>query len=273
MTIPVSVSAKWLHEHLDDPQVAIADCRFSLTNLQLGQQQYYLSHIPKAYYLDLTEDLSSPVGKHGGRHPLPSPVELGHKLSAMGINSQTLVVAYDDSRFAFAARLWWLLRYLGHHRVAVLNGGFSAWLQAGYPVTNKISPPQIAQFLPQSQSSYVVDITTVKERKDLIGIALVDSRESDRYRGEREPIDPIAGHIPGAVNYPWQEVSDAQGYLKSEVQQRHRWEKLNKAQEILVYCGSGVIACVNLLSLEMAEIHTGKLYAGSWSDWCSYQED
>ncbi len=273
MTTPVYVSAKWLHEHLDDPQVAIADCRFSLTNPELGQQQYLLGHIPKAYYLDLAEDLSSPVEKHGGRHPLPNPIELAPKLSAMGVNSQTLVIAYDDSRFAFAARLWWLLRYLGHHQVAVLNGGFSAWLQAGYPVTNMISPPQTAQFMPQSQPSYVVDITTVRARKDLMGVALVDSREGDRYRGEREPIDPIAGHIPGAVNYPWLEVSDAQGYLKSVAEQRCRWEKLHQAQEILVYCGSGVTACVNLLSLEMAEICTGKLYAGSWSDWCSYQED
>jgi thiosulfate/3-mercaptopyruvate sulfurtransferase len=190
----------------------------------------------------------------------------------MGIDSQTLVIAYDDSRCAFAARLWWLLRYMGHNRVAVLNGGFQGWQAAGYPVTDVIPAPKQANFVPQLQPSQVVDIEAVKARKDLPGVALVDSRESDRYRGEREPIDPIAGHIPGAINYPWLEVADTQGYLKSVAEQRDRWEQLNESEEILVYCGSGVTACVNLLSLEMAGIHAGKLYAGSWSDWISYLE-
>jgi thiosulfate/3-mercaptopyruvate sulfurtransferase len=266
------VSATWLYKHLEDPQVAIADCRFSLTAPELGQQQYQTSHIPGAYYLDLNQDLSSPVGKHGGRHPLPKPNGLADKLSAMGIDSQTLVIAYDDSRFAFAARLWWLLRYMGHNRVALLNGSFQGWLAAGYPVTDVIPAPKQAKFVPQLQPSQVVDIEAVKARKDLPGVALVDSRESDRYRGEREPIDPIAGHIPGAINYPWQEVADTQGYLKSIAEQRDRWEQLNESEEILVYCGSGVTACVNLLSLKMAGIHAGKLYAGSWSDWISYLE-
>ena len=264
------VSAKWLFEHLEDPQVAIADCRFSLADPELGRQQYQVSHIPGAYYLDLNRDLSNPIQQHGGRHPLPNPTELANKLSAMGVNSQTLVVAYDDSSFAFAARLWWLLHYLGHDRVAVLNGGFNGWLGAGYPVTDTIPKRVMATFVPKLQRSQVVDIESVKTRKELPGVALVDSRESDRYRGEREPIDIKAGHIPGAVNYPWQEVSDDQGYLRPKGEQRRRWEKLDQAEEILVYCGSGVTACVNLLSLEIAGIHTGKLYAGSWSDWCSY---
>ena len=124
------VSAAWLCEHLEDPQLTIADCRFSLTEPELGRQQYQNSHIPGAFYLDLNRDLSSLVQKHGGRHPLPNPTELADKLSSMGIDSQTLVVAYDDSRFAFAARLWWLLRYMGHERVAVLDGGFQGWLFA-----------------------------------------------------------------------------------------------------------------------------------------------
>ena len=270
MPHPPYVSPELLYEHLNDSQVAIADCRFSLTNPVLGRQQYLLQHIPRAFYLDLNQDLSSPVGKHGGRHPLPNPVQLADKLSRVGVDSQTLVVAYDDSRFAFAARLWWLLRYLGHDRVAVLNGGFSAWLQAGYPVTDAVATFPTTVFVPQPRESWILDIKAVKTRKDLRGVALVDSRESERYRGEREPIDPIAGHISGAVNYPWQEVSDAQGYLLVEAKQRQRWEKLQQAEEILVYCGSGVTACVNLLSLEMAGICIGKLYAGSWSDWCSY---
>ena len=263
------VSASWLYQHLEDPQIVIADCRFSLADPELGRQQYQASHIPGAYYLDLNQDLSSPVEQHGGRHPLPKPINLADKLSAMGVGSQTLVIAYDDSRFAFAARLWWLLRYLGHNQVAVLDGGFKGWLASKYPVTDAMPNRMPSEFVPQLQQQ-VVDIEAVIARKDRPGVVLVDSRESDRYLGEREPIDRIAGHIPGAVNYPWQEVSDAQGYLLPQALQRRRWEKLKQADEILVYCGSGVTACVNLLSLEIAGIHTGKLYAGSWSDWCSY---
>ncbi|AFZ22562.1 rhodanese-related sulfurtransferase [Cylindrospermum stagnale PCC 7417] len=266
-----AVSQKWLFEHLDDPQVVIVDCRFSLADPQLGQQQYQASHIQGSYYLDLNQDLSSPVGEHGGRHPLPNPTDLANKLAKIGVNSQkTLVVAYDDSRFAFASRLWWLLRYLGHEQVAVLDGGFAGWQKADYPVTDLIPPARLATFTPQIQTELVVDITAVKSRKDNPEVILVDSRESDRYRGEREPIDKIAGHIPGAVNYPWQEVTDSSGYLLPQLEQRRRWNNLDPAEEIFVYCGSGVTACVNLLSLALAGIPTGKLYAGSWSDWISY---
>ncbi len=268
---PFVVSTQWLSEHLDDPQVIIVDCRFSLADPQLGRSQYQTSHIPGAHYLDLNQDLSSPVKKHGGRHPLPDAAQLSAKLAAIGVNFQeTLVVGYDDSRFAFAARLWWLLSYLGHERVVLLDGGFSNWVKAGYRVTDELPTPKPGNFVPQPQTDWVVDIDTVKAKKDLPGVVLVDSRESDRYRGEREPIDPIAGHIPGAVNYHWQEVSDNLGYLRSPAEQQNRWASLAPAEEIIVYCGSGVTACVNLLSLEMAQIHKGKLYAGSWSDWCSY---
>ncbi|HEY9819985.1 MAG TPA: sulfurtransferase [Candidatus Sericytochromatia bacterium] len=269
---PYIVSAQYLSEHLDDPQVAIADCRFALTEPELGHQQYQTSHIPGAHYLDLNTDLSAPVGRHGGRHPLPDPTELAKKLGAIGINFQeTLVVAYDDSRFAFASRLWWLLRYLGHDKVALLDGGWKAWQSAGYPVTDALPTPKPGTFVPQLHSDWVVDIDTLKVRKDLPDVVLIDSRESDRYLGKREPIDPIAGHIPGAVNYPWQEVTNDQGYLQAMPNQQQRWVDIKQnTEEILVYCGSGVTACVNLLSLELAGIRSGKLYAGGWSDWCSY---
>jgi thiosulfate/3-mercaptopyruvate sulfurtransferase len=273
------VSVQWLHEHLDDPQIAIADCRFALMQPDLGRQQYQDGHIPGAYYLDLNLDLSAPVGKHGGRHPLPDPELLAPKLSAMGINSSppdgsapTLVIAYDDSRFAFASRLWWLLSYLGHECVAVLDGGFKAWSDAGYAIAKELPKPRSGLFIPRPNPAQIVDINDVKARKDLPGVVLIDSREAERYRGEREPIDPIAGHIPGAVNYPWQEASDPQGYLPKDRQAR--WTSLgldrsNQSHEAIVYCGSGVTACVNLLSLRIAGINA-KLYPGSWSDWCSY---
>lgn len=270
------VSADWLQQHLQDPQGIIIDCRFSLTDADAGRQQYGLSHIPGAYYLDLNQDLSSPVQQHGGRHPLPNISQLAEKLASVGVASAgstgtpSWVVVYDDSRFAYASRLWWLLRYMGHDCVAVLDGGWSGWQANGYPLTSVVPTAQPRKFVPQLRTDWIVDIEAVKRRKDLPGVALVDSREQERYRGEREPIDPIAGHIPGAVNYPWQEVTNAQGYLRPVAEQQQRWADLASSQEILVYCGSGVTACVNLLSLATAGIHTGKLYAGSWSDWCSY---
>ncbi|MBI4785064.1 MAG: sulfurtransferase [Oscillatoriophycideae cyanobacterium NC_groundwater_1537_Pr4_S-0.65um_50_18] len=267
------VSTSWLHQNLQASNGVVIDCRFSLSDPNLGRQQYEISHIPGAHYFDLNQDLSGLVGSQGGRHPLPDLTQLAAKLASAGVSSEadrsSWVVVYDDSRFAYAARLWWLLRYMGFDRVAVLDGGWGGWLAAGYPVTNQIPVAQPQTFVPQIQSDWVVDIEAVKRRKNLPGVALVDSREGERYRGEREPIDPIAGHIPGAVNYPWQEVTDAQGYLQPLAQQQQRWSALRPAEEILVYCGSGVTACVNLLSLAIAGIPTGKLYAGSWSDWCS----
>ena len=280
MSTPI-VSISWLHDHLIEPNLVILDCRFSLADAQVGRRQYESGHIPGAYYVDLNQDLSSPVGQHGGRHPLPNLVELAEKFAAMGIYSRgnpesggtqepTTVVVYDDG-LAIAARCWWLLRYLGHDAVKVLDGGFKAWQTAGYEVTDKL--PQAGQergeFLPDVRSHWVVDINQVKAQKDLPGVVLIDSREGDRYRGEREPIDSVAGHIPGAINYPWTEIIDTEGYFLPETLQQHRWAS-HQSDEILVYCGSGVTACANLLSLEAAGIADAKLYAGSWSDWCSY---
>jgi thiosulfate/3-mercaptopyruvate sulfurtransferase len=266
------VSNKWLLENLNHPDIAIFDCRFSLANPQEGKKQYQTSHIPGSYYLDLNQDLSSSVQKHGGRHPLPNIEEFADKLSSMGVNSgQTFVIAYDDSRLAFASRLWWLLRYLGHEKVAVLDGGFNGWIASEYPVTEEIPAQRNSKFIPQPQTQMIVDRETVKNRKDSSQTALIDSRENDRYQGIKEPIDKIAGHITGAINYPWKEVTDSHGYLLPQQQQINRWGQLENKQEIMVYCGSGVTACVNLLSLELAGINNSKLYPGSWSDWISYQ--
>lgn len=263
------VSSAWLHTHLYDPQLVILDCRYSLMNQELGFNQYQESHIEGAYFLDLNRDLSSPIQKHGGRHPLPDINQLAAKLSQIGVTSgETMIVAYDDSRFGFAARLWWLLRYMGHEYVAVLDGGFAGWQAQNYETSSTVPSVRVGKFIPNIQTEFVVDIETVKSRKDLPEVVLIDSREGDRYRGEREPIDPIAGHIEGAVNYPWMEVTNEQGFVIAN--QGDRWQEVKNAQEAIVYCGSGVTACVNLLSLKLAGIETGKLYAGSWSDWSSY---
>ncbi|NET37890.1 MAG: sulfurtransferase, partial [Cyanothece sp. SIO1E1] len=191
------VSPQWLYQHLEDADVVVIDCRFALTEPNLGPQAYQLGHIPEAHYLHLNHDLSGPVAKHGGRHPLPDPNQFAERLAALGIHSEntgksTFVVTYDDSRFAFAARLWWLLRYLGHEHVAVLDGGFKHWQQLGYPTTTASPQRQPGIFIPELRSHQLVDINAVKARKDNPGVALVDSREGSRYRGEHEPIDPIA---------------------------------------------------------------------------------
>lgn len=272
------VSADWLRLHLSDPQVIAIDCRFSLMEPDEGRRQYSVSHIPGAYYLDLNEDLASPVMSHGGRHPMPNIEVLSEKLRAMGISQDTWVVLYDSARLSYAARAWWLLRYLGHNRTLLLNGGWQAWTALHYPVNNLQNEPKTGslrgQFQPQPQPNWIATIEDVKAAIDHAKthadqIVLVDSRETVRYRGEREPIDPIAGHIPGAVNYPWQQVSDGRGFVNPEQQQSDRWHRIQEVPEIIVYCGSGVMACVNLLSMHMAGI-TAKLYVGSWSDWCSY---
>jgi thiosulfate/3-mercaptopyruvate sulfurtransferase len=247
------------------------DCRFVLANPLLGKQQYLTSHIPGAYYLDLNQDLSSPSQTHGGRHPLPDINEFAHKLASMGITfGRTLVVAYDDSKLAFAARLWWLLRYCGHDQVAVLDGGYQHWLHSSYSTDAATPAGRAGQFTPQVQPDWIVDIDTVSDQQDNAQVVLIDSREADRYAGLVETIDPVAGHIPGAVNYFWGSVTDDQDLLLPLAQQQQRWANLPTEQTKIVYCGSGVTACVNLLSMAIAGVPNTLLYPGSWSDWCSY---
>lgn len=283
--------------------VVVVDCRFSLAEPMLGRSQYEAGHIPGAFYLDLNQDLSiaAPPNTLGGRHPLPDLALFIAKLRAIGVGPRTWVVAYDDARFAFASRLWWLLRYLGHEQVAVLDGGWQGWLNGKNPVSEG-RPPEIevsefaprGPFQPRINPQMLVDRAAVEdysreaiaqtpamdgpldsppspeaERARSLEVALVDSRSPARFLGEEEPIDPVAGHIPGAVNYFWQEVTNDQGEARSWPEQRDRWGDLAQAQEIWVYCGSGVTACVNLLSLELAGIDQGRLYMGSWSDWCA----
>ena len=268
------VDREWLIQQLDNPQVVIVDCRFQLANPNWGEEEYRACHIRGAYYLDLERDLSSEVKRHGGRHPLPDIDVLAQKFAQMGIvKNQTLVVAYDDSRFAFASRLWWLLRYLGHDSVVLLDGGWNDWLKHDYPVSNTIAENRAGSFSTQPNPDWLVDINTVKSSQNKDGVIVVDSRDRDRYLGLREPIDPIAGSILGAVNSPWKQVSKESGYLQPLETQQQLWDDYKQAAEIIVYCGSGVTACVNLFSLSLAEVKNTKLYPGGWSDWCSYLGD
>ncbi len=282
--LPSVLSVEWLAAH--HREVVTIDCRFALGDVTLGRKQYEAAHISGAFYLDLNRDLSSnlspegrPLQSHGGRHPLPETGRLVKRFGELGIvRNQTNVVIYDDSRLGFAARLWWLLRYYGHEKVAVLDGGWRAWQEAGLPTSQEEPQPvTLSQFVPEIRTDWVVDRTVVQARLASGAVVsgesvLVDSREPERYRGEVEPIDPVAGRIIGAVNYPWQEVTHSNGLVIPE--QRQRWADLltNEPEEIIVYCGSGVTACVNLLSLHLAGVPAAKvrLYAGSWSDWCSF---
>jgi thiosulfate/3-mercaptopyruvate sulfurtransferase len=245
----------------------IVDCRFSLADPLEGSRLYQTGHIPGAHYLDLNQDLSSPVQQQGGRHPLPDPLLLAERLAVCGIGPTTSVIAYDDTRLAYASRLWWLMRSMGYCQPKLLNGGYRAWLEAGgVPAVGEIAVSKVATG--GGSLTGFCDIDGLRALQSE-GCTLVDSREERRYRGLEEPIDPVAGHIPGAVNHPWQSVTDQQGRVLSEQELRVHWGESLEAESLVIYCGSGVTACVNLFSLALLGRDDPVLYAGSWSDWCS----
>ncbi|MGX4588088.1 sulfurtransferase [Paenibacillus chitinolyticus] len=267
------VSLEWLYEHLQDPDLLIADCRFALGEPWSGRQDYSIDHIPGAFYVDLEEDMSGEKREHGGRHPLPDLGAFSMRASAIGVDASKTVVAYDDQGGAMAARLWWMLRFLGHERVYVLDRGYSQWKAAGYPVTAEAPQASPATFSPKVQRHMLASMDEVKAKLGEKGTVLIDSREGARYRGEQEAIDPVAGHIPGARNRFWKDALDTEGSWRSAEEQKERFRGLENAEELIVYCGSGVTACPNVLALEEAGIPGVKLYAGSWSDWVSYEEN
>lgn len=244
----------------------VLDCRFSLANPEEGYASYRQGHIPGAYYLHLEKDLSAPRTTHGGRHPLPDPEVFARRLRSTGLLPEQPVVVYDDQRMAYAARARWLLRYLGHSRVWVLDGGYQAWIASGGAADRREPAPRMGRFNPKPAKEWVCNYEDVKNLGPTD--CLIDSRDPRRYAGLEEPLDPIAGHIPGAVNYYWQEVVDERGFFRLLSWHKEHWARLTGAP--VVYCGSGVTACVNLMSLEAAGINA-RLYPGSWSDWCSYQ--
>lgn len=249
--------------------VVVFDCRFSLPDPAAGRSAYEAGHIPGAHYLDLNNDLSAPAGAHGGRHPLPGVDDFAATLAAYGVGLRTEVVVYDDSRLAFASRLWWMMRALGYRSPRLLNGGFSTWLawggevQTQTPVVQSCEPPRLEAYRKQ------VDIAGLRQAQQA-GAVLIDSRESVRFQGLEEPIDPVAGHIPGAINRPWHGVTAADGRVQTTEDLRDHWGEALDAEKLVVYCGSGVTACVNLFSLALLGRDDAILYGGSWSDWCSY---
>lgn len=272
------VSPKWVLARMYEPDLVIVDCRFQLGQPEAGRLAYDAAHIPGAVYLDLERDLSAPLGEHGGRHPLPRPEELARTLGRAGIGNAARVVAYDDEGGMNAARLWWLLRWLGHDRVAVMDGGFAAWTAGGFPVNDARRTVVSASFTPSVRSELLADAGDVRRALGEPGVLLVDSRDASRFAGIHEPIDAQAGHIPGAVNRFWKDLlAEGSGHYKSEPQLREQLAPVTAAldagREAIVYCGSGVSACPNLLALHLLGYPQAKLYAGSWSDWISYEEN
>lgn len=262
------VEADWLQKHISDSNLVIVDCRFNLEDPEEGKKQYEAGHIPNALYFDLNEDLSGPVKEHGGRHPLPEPTVFLNKLEKSGINETVTVVAYDDQNGMVAARFWWMLKYFGHPAVHVLDGGFSHWVEKNYPVSTKIPSPIKRTFQPKANEEMVVDMKDVQEQLHRLDTVLVDSRSAERYLGVHEPLDSKAGHIPGAVNFFWGENVKDGKWDKELI--KHRFDGLKEKEEIIVYCGSGVSACSNILAMDEAGLQNIKLYNGSWSDWSSY---
>lgn len=257
-----------LAQHLQETAWLVVDCRFNLADTEYGRRVYAQGHIPGAHYLHLDDDLSSPITPDSGRHPLPDVEKLAATLRALGLRNNTQVVVYDDNGGAMAGRLWWLLRWMGHQAVAVLDGGWQAWQQQ--QGTLSPDPPKVpveGNFQPQLQSGFTV--TALDLRQANSPWQLVDARAAERFRGEMEPIDPIAGHIPGALNRPLTDNLQ-NGYFKSAGQLRAEWEQVlqgcNLAQ-IVHMCGSGVTACHNQLAMEVAGLSGTRLYPGSWSEW------
>lgn len=263
--------ADFVQEQLVQGDAVILDVRYLLNDTDAGRRSYAEGHIPGAYYVDLSKDLSSPKRPNGegGRHPLPEPGVLAQLLGSLGIDRNTTVIAYDDQGGSMASRLRWLLQWLGHDgQVYIVEGGFADWQEAGKPVSTEVpAPVEGVVYEPVVQDQLLVSQAYVKERMGQAGSVLIDSREAPRYRGEVEPLDPAAGHIPGAINRFWNEGKHADGTWKSPAEQAERFADLSKYDEIIVYCGSGVTATPNVFALQDAGYRNVKLYAGSWSDW------
>ncbi|WP_290701771.1 sulfurtransferase [Amphritea sp.] len=246
----------------------VLDCRSYLTAPHQGKQVFLEGHIPGAGYLHLEHDLSAPVTTDSGRHPLPSFTQLAEKIRACGVNSDTQVVVYDDCGGAMAARAWWLFRVLGHFTVAVLDGGYPAWTNASGDVSDQLPSVSPGTFSGEPDLSMILPLGQVAGFTS-DGL-LVDARSPERYRGEQEPIDPVAGHIPGAVNRPLQLSLTADGCFKSVETLQQEWLGFiegYESNEVAHYCGSGVTACHNLLAMEHAGLKGAKVYPGSWSEW------
>ena len=265
------ISVNTLAENLDNPDFRIVDCRFSLAKPEQGQEDHAAGHIPGASYANLDTDLAAPISPGSGRHPLPDVETFVATLQRWGISSGSQVVVYDDAGGGVASRLWWMLRWLGHQHVAVLDGGFAAWTRADLAVSQEDSPLAVGSF---TGSATAGAVWTVKQIESWLGadeaFTLVDARAGTRFRGEDEPIDPVAGHVPGAANLPFTETLNADGTWRSTDEIKACWASMGEipaGKPWGVMCGSGVTACHLALSASIAGLPDPCLYVGSWSEW------
>ncbi|MDH4874533.1 sulfurtransferase [Pseudomonas sp. BN515] len=272
MSLAQLISPAQLSARQEEPGLVILDCRFSLDDPAYGQRSYAESHIPKARFADLEHDLSGPVTKGvTGRHPLPDPAALTEKLRNWGIDAESTVVLYDDGPGAFAARAWWLLAWLGKRDgVFLLDGGLKAWRDAELPLTAVTPTAQPGTFSGQPDSSLLVDADALQQRLGNANLTLLDARALPRFKGEVEPIDPVAGHIPGAQCTAFTDNLGSDGRFLPADALKQRFATLigdRPLDEVVAYCGSGVTACHNLFALSLAGYPLAQLYAGSWSEW------
>ena len=264
------VSTAQLAQHLSDPNWVVIDCRFTLTHTEAGRIAYAHGHIPGARYAHLDEDLSGSKNGVNGRHPLPDTQAFAQKLGAWGVDDQTQVVVYDDSFGAIAVRLWWMLRWLGHDAVALLDGGLPKWQREQLPLTSDV--PQVIPkfFVPRVRNDMLADTDAVLNASCTRSALIVDARAEMRFIGEIEPLDPVAGHVPGAKNLPFDDNLALDGTLLPAAELRELYTALldgKSPEQVIHMCGSGVTTCHNLLAMEIAGLKGGKLYAGSWSEW------
>lgn len=271
MSYSTLVDCAVLAEHLDDPGWRVLDCRHQLSDIEAGARAYVAGHLPGASFVHLDRDLSGPMNGSNGRHPLPDPSLLAARLGSLGVSRETQVVAYDDSGGMIAGRLWWLLRWLGHDHVAVLDGGIERWVAQGGLLSSDVPTPAAAK-LEVVLRDWVVTTQEVLADVHDSEYCLVDARSPDRFRGENETLDPVGGHIPGARNRFFRDNLEADGCFRPAAELRREFLALLAGiapEQAVMSCGSGVTACHNLLAMEVAGLHGARLYAGSWSEWCS----
>jgi thiosulfate/3-mercaptopyruvate sulfurtransferase len=269
VTCKTVISPEALYERLGDSGTIVFDCRHALADFALGRRLYDESHVPGAFFAAVEEDLAGAKTGTNGRHPLPEPERFVRFLRELGVDDATQIVAYDAGGDMFAARFWFLARWIGHDAVAVLDGGFTAWIARGYPVTAAPSEPaREGNLAVRLQPDYLVDAQYVREHLGDPAMQLVDARARERYSGEVEPIDPVAGHIPGAANRWFKENFEPEGRLKSPAVLRAEFERAGLDPRRTVHqCGSGVSAAVSYLAMEHAGLEGSRVYNGSWSEW------
>jgi thiosulfate/3-mercaptopyruvate sulfurtransferase len=266
------IKTEELARHLDDPDWVVFDTRHELMDPEKGRKAYAAGHIPGAYFLHVDDDLAGRKTGTNGRHPLPPLDEFAAKINACGVTPRTQVVVYDDLSGNFAVRLWWMLRWLGHDKVALLDGGFPHWAKEGRPVNAAVPAPRKGAFVPRPELGAAVDVHFVERFSESPEIVLLDARAAERFKGLQEQIDPVAGHVPGAVNRFWKMNLNPDGTFKAAEELRDEFEDLLDGADparVVHMCGSGVTACHNLFAMELAGLPPGKLYVGSWSEWCS----